>query len=91
MLFTCLENKTNNLRLLSKGGLHKNLLSWTNIWKNKFVKSGAIRACVPTWSTYQCACMPAWFMCQRACVPKCQKRANVSFLSSNLPYSVPMF
>ena len=35
--------------------------------------------------------MPARFMCQCACVPTCQKRAKVSFLRSNLSYSVPIF
>ena len=35
--------------------------------------------------------MPARFMCQCACVPTCQKRAKVSFLRSNLSYSVTIF
>ena len=37
------------------------------------LKSRAIRACVPTWSTCQRACVPARFTCQRSCVPKACK------------------
>ena len=47
-----------------------------------------MRACVPTWSTWQHVCVPAWFVCKRACVPKCQKRAKFSFLRANVPINV---
>ena len=33
--------------------------------------------------------VPAWFTCQRALVLTCQKRANFSFLRTNVPINVP--
>ena len=50
--------------------VHKNLLSWTHIWKNKFAKSCAIRVYVRTWSTLNV------LACQHGLRPKCL-RANV--------------
>ena len=49
--------------------VHKNLLSWTRIWKNKFAKSRAIRAYVRTWSTL------IMLTCQHSLRAKCL-RAN---------------
>ena len=43
---------------------------------DEFAKLRAMPACMPTWSTCQCACVPAWFTWQRAYVATCQKRAN---------------
>ena len=49
--------------------VHKNLLSWTRIWKNKFAKSCAIRVYVQTWS------MLNMLACQHGLRAKCL-RAN---------------